>query len=89
MQTSLSSKVRKLTQNKINLKQTDRESSARQASGRVRSRAITQFGGERTSKDPETYHSIWHNAGAAELHLFLVNNKNRKAFQILTLERKS
>jgi hypothetical protein len=87
IQSSLSSKVRKLTQKKTNLRPTDRKASASQASGRVRSRAIIQFGGERSSKDPETCHPVWHNAG--ELHLFLVNNKNRRAFQTLTLERKS
>lgn len=83
IQSSLCSKVRKLTQNRINLKPTDSK-----ASGRVRSRAIIQFGGERSSKDPDPCHSVWRNAGAVQLHLFLVNNKTRKAFQTLTLERK-
>lgn len=88
---SLSYRIRKLTRAKPNLNKTDRQdrkSSVRRASGRVRSRAIIQFGGERSSKDPEIRHSVWHNAGAAELYLFLVSNKNKRAFQTLTLKRK-
>lgn len=78
LQSSLSYRVRKLTQIKPNLnqtRQTDRKSSASQASGRVRSRAIIQFGGERSSKDPEISHSVWHKADTAELYLFLVSKK--------------
>lgn len=88
VQPQLQNKKADSSQTKPQQDRQDRKSLVRGASGRVRSRAIIQFGGERSSKDPEIRHSVWHNAGTAELYLFLVSNKKKRALQTLTLKRK-